>query len=149
MPVTKKIDMAAWQTNYKDGTSRAGSKLVTKFNSRTGIVDAATSAAAVELMKTRVVSDLAIAKRNFKLRRQGDQGLHDAMTRTGSSAYVSQTAAKAAKAAAGFAPFAPVLESLTNALPARVDDPAANVTNRVTPIAVGLRNAAKSIYGTA
>jgi len=147
MPVTKKIDMAAWQKNYTDGTNRSADKLVSKFNSRTGIVDAATSDAAVALMKAKVVSDLAIKKRAFKLKRQGDDGLHRAMSATGASSYRTKTAASAQKAATGFQPFASALEGIVNTLPARVDDPAANVTARVTPIAVGMRATAKSLYG--
>ncbi len=147
MPVTKRIDMTAWQNNYIAGTSRSGQKLVDKFSSRSGIVDAATSPEAIQLMKTRVVSDLAVAKRSFKLKKQGDAGLIAAMKKTGAANYTSNTAARSSKAAAGFAPFAPVLEQITNSLPARVDDPASNVLNRVTPIAVGLKAAARSIYG--
>lgn len=148
MAVAKRIDMAAWQSNYVAGTSRAGAKLVEKFNSRTGIVDAALDPAAVALFVAKVASPEALAKRAFKLRKQGDAGLHAAMSATGSAAYTAATRAKASKAASGFQPFAPILEGLTAGLPARTQDPATNVANRVTPIAVGLANAKKQIYGS-
>ena len=147
MAVAKRIDMAAWLANYKKGTAQSGQKLVDKFNSRTGIVDAAISDAAVANFRANVVSDQAIAKRKFKLQKQGDTGLHAAMTKSGASAYTQQTANKADKAASGFAPFAPILEQITNSLPPRTSDPATNVTNRVTPIAVGLSAAKRTVYG--
>lgn len=139
--------MASWQKNYVDGTSRAGTKLVDKFNSRTGIVDAALDPAAVALFTAKVSSPSALAKRAYKLRKQGDAGLHAAMTATGSANYTANTRAKAAKAASGFQPFAPILEGIVSALPARTQDPAQNVSNRVTPIATGLANAKKQVYG--
>ena len=148
MAVTKKIDMTMWLANYKQGTSTAGSKLVNKFSSRSGMVDAATSDAAVALMKANVTSDLAVKKRNYKLKRAGDAGLIAGMKATGAQAYTTKTAASAQKAANGFAPFAPILDGIVSALPARSSDPAANVTNRVLPIAVGLNTAAKQVYGS-
>jgi hypothetical protein len=148
MAVAKKIDMTQWQANYVAGTQRSGQKLVTKFSSRTGMVAAATSPQAIQLMTTNVTSPLAIAKRTYKLNKQGDAGLIAGMQKTGATNYVNNTGARAPKAAAGFAPFAPILENITNTLPARTSDPASNVSNRVTPIAVGLNAAAKQIYGS-
>ncbi len=147
MAVTKKIDMSMWRKNYASGTSQAGQKLVDKFSSRSGIVAAATSDSAVNLMKMKVVSDLAIKKRAFKLNRQGDAGLIAAMKKSGASNYTTRTAQSADKAAAGFTPFAPVLDTIVAGLAPRTDDPATNVTNRVTPIAVGMKAAAKTLYG--
>lgn len=140
--------MAAWQANYTEGTSRAGTKLVQKFTSRSGIVDAALTPEAVALFQAKVASPEALAKRAYKLRKQGDAGLKAGMQATGAANYQSNTRAKAGKAAAGFAPFAPILEGLTSGLPARSQDPATNVTNRVIPIAVGMANAKKQIYGS-
>jgi hypothetical protein len=147
MPVTKKVDMTMWLANYRQGTSTAGAKLVAKFSSRQGIVAAATSDAAVALMKAKVVSDLAIKKRAFKLNRQGDAGLIAAMQKSGATNYQTRTAQAAQKAATGFTPFAPIMDSIVAGLPARTSDPAQNVQNRVTPIAVGMQNAAKALYG--
>ena len=148
MPVSKKIDMTQWQTNYVAGTGRSAQKMVTKFASRSGMVDAATSQAAIALMTAKVTSPLAIAKRNYKLKRQGDAGLIAGMQKTGAQNYTTNTQARAGKAATGFAPFAPIIDGIVSTLPARTGDAATNVTNRVIPIAVGLQNASKSVYGS-
>jgi hypothetical protein len=147
MAVQKTIDMTAWLAQYKKNTATAGDKLVSKYNSRSGIVDALTSDAAVQNFKTNVVSDLAVKTRTAKLKAVGDAGLHAGMTAHGATNYQTRTSQSAAKAAANVTPYMAVLQDATNKLPARTSDPAANVANRVTPIAVALRNAKKALYG--
>ncbi len=149
MAIARTIDVAQGTTAYTEGTGRAGAKLVRKFNAVSGIVAAATSDAAITLFKTKVTSDLAIKKRTFKLNKVGDAGLHAAMTARGGSNYTTKTAQVATKWAAGFAPFAQPLQTIVQGLAPRTDDPATNVTNRVLPIAVGMKAAAKALYGAA
>jgi len=147
LPVTRTIDVAQGTTAYKEGTSRAGAKLVRKFNAVTGIVDAATSATAIANFKANVTSDLAIAVRTAKLKAAGDAGLHKGMTDHGSTNYTTRTGQVADKWATNFGKYATPLQSIVSALPARTSDPASNVSNRVTPIATGLRAAKKALYG--
>ncbi len=147
MPVQKKIDLSTWQQSYTEGTGRAGDKLVRKFDSRTGIVDALTTPAAISNFTTNVTSPLAVAVRTAKLKAQGDAGLHAGMDKKGKANYTKATADNAAKALKNFTPYAPVLEGAVNALVARTMDSDTNIDNRVKPIGRALQKAKKALYG--
>ncbi len=147
MAVQKTIDLAAAAASYRANTATAGAKLVAKFNSRSGIVDAATTDSAIALMKANVVSSLAVNARTAKLKKLGDAGLKARMLAVGATNYATKTSQSVQKWQDGTTPYVQPLQTIVNGLAVRTSDPATNVLNRVTPIAVGLHAAKVALYG--
>jgi hypothetical protein len=128
-----------WEAAYKDGATRAASKWQTNFLATTGIATAAASDAAQKAYVTKMQDPKVLAVRQKKLKALSDTDFHNPVTIGGPSLYSTGINAKADKAAKGVAPVLATIAAVLPTLPAKVDDVATNINNRVTPIAVALR----------
>jgi hypothetical protein len=141
------IDVAMAKEDYVTGAKAKVDKLIRKYTARTDILDRATSKEAEDAFKSRVVTDLAIAKRRAHLKDLTISDLHEAMRRAAPTTYPAGVEGAKERYAKRVEPFLKELDAIVPKLPARGPDARTNVTNRVIPIAVGLQNKAKAIYG--
>jgi hypothetical protein len=141
------IDVAAAGEDYVTGAKAKVDKLIRKYTARTDILDRATSKEAEEAFKTRVSTDLAIAKRRAHLKDLSISDLHEAMRKNAPTTYPVGVEGAKGRYTKRVDPFMKELDAIVPKLPARGPDARSNVVNRVVPIAVGLQNKAKAIYG--
>jgi|CXWL01.1.fsa_nt_gi hypothetical protein len=78
-----------------------------------------------------------LARRNKGINKVSDDQWRTAATTKGAPVISQRMKDASGKQASGFEPYRSALESMT--LPAKTTDPAQNVVNRVTPIAVKFR----------
>jgi hypothetical protein len=141
------IDVAQAAKDYVEGAKAKVEKLIRKYTARTDILDRAVSPDAEKAFKERVVSDLAIAKRRAHLKDLTIADLHEAMKKKAPVTYPAGVEAAQARYQKRVEPFLKELDLIVPKLPAKTADARTNVLNRVVPIAVGLQNKAKSVYG--
>jgi hypothetical protein len=99
----------------------------------------ASSDTAQKAYVAKMTNPSVLAVRQKKLKALSDQDFFSPVQAGGSALYTAGVNAKADKAAKGMAPILTLIETILPTLPAKTDDPATNVANRVTPIAVALR----------
>ena len=141
------IDVSMAAEDYVVGAKAKVDKLIRKYTARADILDRAVSPDAESAFKARVVSDLAIAKRRAHLKDLTISDLHEAMRRAAPTTYPAGVEGAKDRYRRRVEPFLKELDAIVPKLPARTADARTNVTNRVVPIAVGLQNKAKAIYG--
>ena len=141
------IDVSKSADYYVSGAKAKVDKLIDKYTTRTDILDLAITKEAEDLFKAKVVSPLAIAKRRAHLKDITISDLHTAMRANAPTTYPMGVEGAKGRWAKRFDPFAKELDAIVPKLKAKTPDAATNVANRVTPIAVGLQNRAKRLYG--
>ena len=138
-------DMNKLKDKYTQNASGAGQRLVDGYMSATGKVAAATSDAAQKNYIAAVTDPKVQARRVNNLKKLTDDDLNRAMAAKGSQNYSAGITAGVDKWAKNAEPFISEAERIAASLPARSRDVAANVANRVTPVAVGLRKKKESM----
>jgi len=141
------IDTAAAAADFETGAKAKVDKLVRKYIARTDILDKARSAEAVALFKEKVVSPLALAKRSAHLADLSISDLHEAMRTAAPTTYPAGIERGKGKYAKRVDPFFKEIDAIAARLPKKTADARSNVMNRVVPLAVGLQNKAKAVYG--
>jgi hypothetical protein len=141
------IDVSAAAEDYVSGAKAKVDKLIRKYTARTDILDKATSKEAEDAFKARVATDLALAKRRAHLKDLSVSELHDAMRKAAPVTYPAGVEGAKGRYQKRVDPFMKELDSIVPKLPARTADARSNVVSRVVPIAVGLQNKAKAVYG--
>jgi hypothetical protein len=141
------IDVSAAAEDYVSGAKAKVDKLIRKYTARTDILDKATSKEAEDAFKARVASDLSIAKRRAHLKDLTVAELHDAMKKAAPVTYPAGVEGAKSRYQRRVEPFMKELDTIVPKLPAKTADARFNVVNRVVPIAVGLQNKAKAVYG--
>lgn len=141
------IDVDAAVEWFEKGAKAKVEKLIQKYTKRTDILDRAVSKEAEDAFKSNVVSDLAIAKRRAHLKDLSIDELHEAMRKKAPVTYPAGIEASKERYKRRVTPFLEEIDKIRPKLPARTADARSNVINRVVPIAVGLQNKAKALYG--
>jgi len=142
------IDVTAAAEDYVAGAKAKVDKLIRKYTARTDILDRAVSPEAERAFKERVVSDLALAKRRAHLKDLTVAELHEAMRKAAPVTYPAGVEGAKERYRRRVEPFMKELDAIVPKLPPKTADARTNVLNRVVPIAVGLQNKAKAVYGT-
>ncbi len=141
------IDVTQAGEDFVTGAKAKVEKLIRKYTARTDILDLATKKEAEDSFKARVVSDLAIAKRRAHLKDLSITDLHEAMRAKAPTTYPVGIEGGKSRYVRRVDPFMKEIDLIRPKLPAKTADARTNVTNRVVPLAVGLQNKAKAIYG--
>ena len=117
--------------NYEQSTS-----IVTE-RYKMGVADAVWKDPALSgqaLYEARMQDPAVLARRNKGINKVSDEAWRADTLNKGSGVIASRMKAASGDQAANYEPYRAILESMT--LPAKTVDPAQNVANRVTPIAV-------------
>ncbi len=133
------ISITEWEDEYKKGVANKADKWRRRFLATSGIAEKAKSDAAESAYATGVQNAVANKLRQKKLAGISDADIKGPVERGGAGLYSTPAQAKSAKAAKGFSVYAPIIDSTVAGLPPRTADAAANVSARVTPIAVALQ----------
>lgn len=127
------------KADYVSGAAAAGGKLVDRYTKVTDKLAKASSDAAQKSYAEAMRDPKVLQRRQNNLKKLSEEDLNKAMRDKGGAAYSAGVAAGADKWEKNVAPYFTEIDNISRALPARTRDPATNVTNRVTPFAVGLR----------
>lgn len=140
------IDLNDARAEYERNASAASEKLVRKFTQATGKVDKARSPAAQAAYEAAMRDPKVLARRQKALSKVSENEVNEAMRAKGGAAYSAGVSAGVDKWQRNVAPYMSELDRTVAGLPARSRDVAANVQNRVLPIAKNL-NALKDKQG--
>lgn len=135
--------------DWQDGAKAKVSKLVRKYKAKTGKVAAATSDAAQRAYVAGVTDPVSQRLRLTRLKELTDADLDKAMEDAAPVTYPAGIDKSVEKMRRRVSPFMGEIDRIVPTLKPRVRDAAANVTARVTPIAVGLQNKKKALVGGA
>lgn len=141
------IDIAAAKEDYVKMAKLNLDKLVRKYTARTDKIAKATSDDAQRAYVDGVTDPVSQKMRLVNLRKLTDSDLNTKMEKKGRAAYPAGVDAGKEDWGREFTPYAGEIDRMVPALPARTRDAATNVTNRVTPIAVGLQNKKRALAG--
>lgn len=126
------------QSEIKKNYDQATSIVTERY--KTGVSDADWKDAAIEgqdLYEQMMQDPNVLARRTKGINKVSDDEWRKNTIDKGSGVIAARMKAAAGKQATNYEPYRSALESMT--LPARTADPAQNVTNRVTPIAMKFR----------
>ena len=141
------IDITAAKEDYVKSAKANLDKLVRKYKAVPDKVARGTSADAQTAYIAGVTDPVAQKSRVVNLGKWTDAELNDRMEKKGRVAYPAGIDAGKEPWAKEFTPYASEIDRIVPGLPARTRDAATNVTNRVTPIAVGLANKKRALMG--
>ena len=141
------IDVTAAKEDYVKMARANLDKMVRKYSAVPDKIARATSETAQAAYIAGVTDPVAQKLRIVNLRKWTDSALNDRMERKGRVAYPAGVDAGKEDWAKEFDPYAKELDRIVPALQTRTRDAATNVTNRVTPIAVGLANKKRALVG--
>ena len=126
------------QSDIKKNFEQSTSIVTERY--RSGVADANWKDAAIsgqDLYVQTMQNPTVLARRNKGINKVSDEAWRGAATTKGAPVIAQRMKDASGKQASGFEPYRSALESMT--LPAKTTDPAQNVANRVTPIAVKFR----------
>ena len=126
------------QSDIKNNYDQSTSIVTTRY--KAGVTSASWKDAAIagqDLYVATMQDPTVLARRNKGINKVSDDEWRKDTLDKGSGVIAARMKAAAGKQAANFEPYRAALEGMT--LPARTTDPAQNVANRVTPIAVKFR----------
>ena len=141
------IDITAAKEDYVRMAKANIDKLVKKYKAVPDKISRATSDTAQAAYIAGVTDPVSQKLRIIKLRKLSETDLNDRMEKKGRVAYPAGIDAGREKWGTEFDPYAKEIDRIVLALPVRTRDAATNVTNRVTPLAVGLANKKKALVG--
>lgn len=133
------IDRAEALAEYASRAAASGEKLVRRYVRRSDKLAASTSSAAQSAFVAAMSDPKVLTRRQSMLKKLSESDLNAAMEASGASAYSTAVNAKSPKWASRVEPYLAAIENIHASLKPRTRDPAANVANRVTPFATGLR----------
>jgi len=133
------IDKSKWKEKYERNTAAATGDLVDGYTARTDKVARMSSDTAQSNYEAAMRDKTVLKRRQSKLKGLSESDLNEAMRTKGAARYAEGTAASAGKALANVEPFLDEIDKIVPTMKPRTRDPAQNVLNRVTPLAVGLR----------
>jgi len=133
------IDKARWKDKYTRNTAAATEDLVEGYTKRTDKVARMASDASQANYEAAMRDKKVLERRQKKLKGLSESDLNEAMRTKGAARYAEGTAASADKALANVEPYLDEIDKIVAAMKPRTRDPMQNVTNRVGPLAVGLR----------
>ena len=134
------IDKSAAANEYKDRASASGDKLVRKYQAAPDKLAKSSSDTAQASYVEAMRDPKTLALRQLKLKKLSEDDLNRAMGATGASAYNNKVAASAPKWEKNTSPYLDEIDRIKATLKPRGRDVSANVTNRVLPLAKGLRD---------
>ena len=133
------IDKAKWKDKYERNTAAATGDLVDGYVARTDKVAKMSSDTAQANYEAAMRDKKVLERRQSKLKGLSESDLNEAMRTKGAARYAEGTAASADKALANVEPYLDEIDKIVSTMKPRTRDPMQNVTNRVGPLAVGLR----------
>jgi len=139
------IDKTAAKEDWQSGAKAKVDKLVRKYTARTDKIAKATSDAAQKAYIDGVTDPLSQKLRLIRLKELSDADLNAAMEAKGRTAYGPGVDAAVEKYARRVDPYLSEIDAIVPKLKPKTRDAATNVTNRVSPIAVGLQNKKKAL----
>jgi len=143
------IDVTEATRDWQDGAKGKVSKLVRKYIANPNKLAAATSDAAQKAYVAGVTDPVSQRLRLQRLRELSEADLNKAMEDAAPVTYPAGIDKSIMKYGRRVAPFMAEIDRIRPTLKPRTRDAAANVTARVTPIAVGLANKKKALVGGA
>jgi len=143
------IDVTEASKDWQDGAKAKVSKLVRKYIGTTNKLAAATSDAAQKAYVAGVTDPVSQKLRLQRLKELSEADLNKAMEDAAPVTYPAGIDKSVTKYTRRVTPFMAEIDRIKPTLKPRVRDAAANVTSRVTPIAVGLQNKKKALVGGA
>jgi len=141
-----KIDRTAWKEDYLSGARARVDKLVREYK-KVDIIAAATTDQAQSNYEEAMSDPKVLARRNTALKKLSSADLHAKMDTLGRRRYPEGVEANVDKASRNVEPYLAELERIVPGMKPRTRDPVENVTNRVVPIAKGLRDLRDRIKG--
>ncbi len=138
---TKSIEEV--EANFRSGAAVAPSRYAAAVAKTTGVIAAAIAGEALWAQKMQTA--IANKTRMKALGKVTDSEWQEAASGKGAQRIGPGMTASAEKQSKNFAPYLSSLQGIN--LPARTADPAQNVLNRVTPIAVALAAKKKALLG--
>ena len=139
------INLEQAKKRYKAGAASAGANYADGVRNTTGVI--AKAIAAEELYAARMQESIANRSRAKGLAKVSDADWQRQSSGPGAQRIGQGMIAAADKQSSNYAPYAAETDSIVGSMPARTSDPATNVSNRVTPLAVGLRAKKKQLMG--
>ena len=133
------IDKSKWKEKYERNTAAATGDLVDGYVARTDKVARMSSDTAQSNYEAAMRDKKVLERRQSKLKGLSESDLNEAMRTKGAARYAEGTAASADKALANVEPYLDEIDKIVSTMKPRTRDPMQNVTNRVGPLAVGLR----------
>jgi len=141
------IDVTSAKSDWQSGAKAKVEKLIRKYTARTDKIAKATSTEAQKAYVDGVTDPLSQKLRLIKLKKLSDSDLNRAMEDKGRVAYPAGVDAAVDKYGTEVAPYFSEIDTIVAKLKPKTRDAATNVTNRVTPLAVGLQNKKKALIG--
>jgi len=138
---TKSIEEV--EANFRSGAAVAPSRYAASVSKTTGVIAAAIAGEALWAQKMQTA--IANKTRAKALAKVTDSTWQEAASGKGAQRIGPGMTAAADKQAANFTPYLAALQGIN--LPARTADPAQNVANRVTPIAITLAAKKRALLG--
>lgn len=127
-------DMQKLKDRWSSRASAASGDLVDSYVSKSGKLDAARSDAAESNYAAGVQNAVAKKRRQKALGRISEEDLNRGMRDRGGAAYQAAVQSTGDKWANKAAPFVAAAEAAAKGLKPRVQDPMANIDNRVKPV---------------
>jgi len=143
------IDVTEASKDYVDGAKAKVAKLIRKYTAKTNKLALATSDTAQKAYVAGVTDPVSQKLRLMRLKELSEADLNKAMEDAAPVTYPAGIDRGAVKYTRRVTPFMGEIDRIVPTLKPRGRDAAANVTARVTPIAVGLQNKRKALVGGA
>jgi len=139
------IDVTQAGSDWVSGSKAKTDKMIRNYKAKTGKIAAATSDDAQKAYVAGVTDPTSQKLRLVRLKELSDSDLDSAMESKGRVAHPTGVDAAETKYARHVDPYMKEIDSIVPKLKPRSRDAATNVTNRVTPLAVGLQNKKKAL----
>jgi len=139
------IDLTQAGSDWVSGSKAKTDKMIRNYKAKTGKIAAATSDEAQKNYVAGVTDPTSQKLRVTRLKELSDADLDKAMEDKGRTAHPAGVDAAENKYTKHVDPYMKEIDSIVLKLKPRSRDAATNVTNRVTPLAVGLQNKKKAL----
>jgi len=139
------IDVTQAGSDWVSGSKAKTEKMIRNYKAKTGKIAAATSDDAQKAYVAGVTDPVSQKLRVTRLKELSDSDLDTAMESKGRTAHPSGVDAAESKYTKHVDPYMREIDAIVPKLKPRSRDAATNVTNRVTPLAVGLQNKKKAL----